>query len=94
MWYYYCRYYYYYYHHYYINENVLVTVLDVYKYSPVNVAGLMTRTRRDPERNVPPGIPEFSPVRFASGSPPLLGSWMITAPLSLYFPLTLLQQKL
>jgi hypothetical protein len=39
--------------------------------------GYVTRTRREPERNVPPGIPEFSPVRFSSGSPPLPGSWMV-----------------
>lgn len=39
--------------------------------------GNVTRTRREPERNVPPGILEFSPVRFSSGSPPLTGSWLV-----------------
>jgi len=47
--------------------------------------GAMRRTRRDAERNVPPGIPESSSVRFASGSPPLLGSWMVTGPSPLLY---------
>jgi len=51
------------------------------------VRGDVRRTRRDAERNVPPGIPESSSVRFASGSPPLLGSWMVTGTPPLYiFP--------
>jgi hypothetical protein len=40
----------------------------------------MRRARRDAERNVPPGIPVFSSDRFASGSPPLQGSRMVTRP--------------
>lgn len=69
-------------------KKVLTTFLDGVKmFTGWRWRGCVRQTRRDPERNVPPGIPEFSPVRFFSGPPPLPGSWLVqpdSPPLSPY----------
>jgi hypothetical protein len=46
--------------------------------------GYMTRRRREPQRNVPPGIPVFSPVRFSSGPLPYQAPSWFSPPL--HFP--------
>lgn len=66
-------------YHYTNNEKKrLTTYLDSVKmFTGQRRRGNVTRTRREPERNVPPGILEFSLVRFSSGSPPLPGSGLV-----------------